>query len=247
VLFQPIYAGDRGTGVRVIYPDGRQVSIRDQVTERIWQRVYTDLTPNRGTLSLIPSTQQKQQLARARERWQAGNPKELWINPDARAYAALLASNKGDNTYHLLTGPLSEVNKEDWRTDSAERIELVDAALYGRFGTSIVHLQGFCLKVYPEVEHITATRHIVPAHRVLSWDEDGAAHICVLQAYLETWLRLRVGRDPEGRVTVDVLEDASARTDAGLHWLEERRRTLAERGISYNDSHSPDMAEAYDT
>jgi hypothetical protein len=247
VLFQPIYAGDRGTGVRVIYPDGRQVSIRDQVTERIWQRVYADLAPNRGTLSLIPSTQQQQQLARARERWQAGQPRELWINPDARTYAALLASNKGDNTYHLLTGPLSEVNEADWHTRSAERIELVDAALYGRFGTSIVHLQGFCLKVYPEVEHITATRHIVPAHRVLSWREDGAAHICVLQAYLETWLHLRVDQDEEGRVAIEVLEDASARADAGRRWLEERKRALTARALAYTDSHSPQTAEAYDT
>lgn len=247
VLFQPIYAGDRGTGVRVIYPDGRQVSIRDQVTEQIWQRVYADLAPSRGTLSLIPSTQQKQQLARARERWQAGNPKELWVNPDARAYVALLASNEGDNTYHLLTGPLSEVNDEDWRAQSAERIELVDAALYGRFGTSIVHLQGFCLKLYPAVEHITATRHIVPAHRVLSWNEDATVHVCVLQAYLETWLHLRVGRDNDGRVTVDVLEDASPRADAGRRWLEERKRGLKEQGILFNDSHSPNTAELYDS
>jgi len=246
VLFQPIYAGDRGTGVRVIYPDGRQVTVRDQVTQQIWQRVYADLTPGRGALSLIPSTQQKQQLARARERWQAGHPKELWVNPDARTYAALLASNKGDNTYHLVTGPLSEVNDKEWFAHSAERIELIDAALYGRFGTSIVHLQGFCLKLYPEVEHTTAARHIVPAHRVVSWEEDGYAHICVLQAYLETWLHLRVGTEEDGQVTVAVLEDTSPRADTGRRRLEDLERTLEEKGIQVNDSHSPTEADAYD-
>jgi hypothetical protein len=236
-MFTPTYAGDRGTGVRVIYPDGRQIAIRDQITEQIWQKIYADLTPERGTLPLIPSTQQKRQLAKVRKRWQETNPDELWINPDARTYAALFASTDGDTTYHLLTGPLSEMDPPDWRANSAQRIEIVDAALYGRFETSIVHLQGFCLKLYPRVEHITATRHIVPAHRTLLWEEEGRTHVCVMQNYLETWLHLRVEEDEKERVRITIVEDMPLRADAGRQRLEEQKRRLQEEQIFFTDSH----------
>jgi hypothetical protein len=82
---------------------------------------------------------------------------------------------------------------------------------------------------------------------VLSWNEDGAAHVCVLQTYLETRLHLRVGQDEEDRVAVDILEDASARADAGRRWLEDQKRALAEQNMPYIDSHSPEMAEASGT
>ena len=244
VLFTPIHSGDRGTGVLVVYPDGRQIAVRDQITEQIWLKIYADLAPERGTLPLIPSTRQKRRLAEVQQRWQEGNPDELWVNPDARTYAALFSSTAGDTAYHLLTGPLSEMSTPDWKANSAKRIEIIDAALYGRFETSIVHLQGFCLKLYPEAEHITATRHIVPAHRVLVWDQDHAVHACVMHAYLETWLHLRVDQDPEQRIEVTVLEDTSQRADVTRQQFEEQRLQLRERGISFIDSHSPREANA---
>jgi transcriptional regulator with XRE-family HTH domain len=244
VLFTPIYAGDRGTGVLIVYPDGRQVAVQDQVTEQIWQRVYADLTPERGTLSLIPSTQQKRQLEEVRQRWHEGNPDELWVNPDARTYAAYFGSSDDDTTYHVLTGPLSEFGAPDWRAQGAERIEIIDGALYGRFETSIVHLQGFCLKLYPTVEHITATRHIVPAHRVLIWTEDEVHHVFVMHAYLETWLHLRVGRDAQGRVEVTVGREASHRADVMREQIEERRQQLRTSGRPFVDSHAPQEAIA---
>jgi transcriptional regulator with XRE-family HTH domain len=238
-LFTPIYAGDRGTGVLVVYPDGRQVAVHDQITAQIWRKIYADLTPNQGTLPLIPSTRQKRQLARVRTRWQEGPPNELWINPDARTYAALFASTDQDSTYHLLTGPLSEMDDDNWRAGSAERIEIIDAALYGRFETSIVHLQGFCLKLYPEVEHITATRHIVPAHRVLTWEQNGSQHACVMQGYLETWLHLRVDRTEQETIAVVILEDVALRADAGHQRIEEKKQVLEGNGIPFVDSYSP--------
>jgi hypothetical protein len=238
-MFTPIYAGDRGTGVLVVYPDGRQVTVYDQITARIWQKIYADLTPDRGTLPLIPSTQQKRQLAKVRTRWQKGAPDELWINPDARTYAALFTSTDQDSTYHLLTGPLTEMNDGDWRECSAERIEIIDAALYGRFETSIVHLQGFCLRLYPEVEHITATRHIVPAHRVLTWKQETSEHACVMQSYLEAWLHIRADRDEHGYLSIKVLEDVALRTDAGRQRIEEKIQALKEKGIPFVDSYSP--------
>ena len=239
VMFTPIYAGDRGTGVLVVYPDGRQVAVQDRVTARIWQKIYADLTPGRGTLPLIPSTQQKRQLAQARSRWLEGNPDELWINPDARTYAATFVSREENSTYHLLTGPVSEMGEHDWRAASAERIEIVDAALHGRFETSIVHLQGFCLRLYPALEHITATRHIVPAHRVLIWEQEGSSHACVMQNYLEAWLHLEVTRDDLGRVTIAVLEDTPLRADAGRQRIEELEQTLAAEDILVSDPYSP--------
>jgi hypothetical protein len=239
VMFTPIYAGDRGTGVLVVYPDGRQVVVQDQVTAQIWQKIYADLTPDRGTLPLIPSTQQNRQLARARARWLEGNPDELWINPDARTYAALFASRDEDSTYHLLTGPVSEMGGPDWRAASAERIEIVDAALHGRFETSIVHLQGFCLRLYPALEHITATRHIVPAHRVLIWEQEDGSHVCVMQNYLEAWLHLEVTHDDLGRVSIVVLEDMPLRADAGRQRIEELEQAMAAQGILVFDSYAP--------
>jgi transcriptional regulator with XRE-family HTH domain len=238
-IFTPIYAGDRGTGVLVVYPDGRQVTVHDQTTARIWHKVYADLSPERGTLPLIPSTQQKRQLTQVRARWRDGSPNELWINPDARTYAAFFAATEQNSTYHLLTGPLSEMNDANWRSTSAARVEIVDAALYGRFETSIVHLQGFCLKLFPVVEHITATRHIVPAHRVLTWKQEDTEHACVMQNNLETWLHLCVGRDEKGRVFVTILEDIALRADAGRQRLEEQRQTLVESGIPFVDSYEP--------
>jgi transcriptional regulator with XRE-family HTH domain len=238
-IFTPIYAGDRGTGVLVVYPDGRQVTVHDQITAQIWHKVYADLAPDQGTLPLIPSTQQKRQLAEVRSRWQDGSPDELWINPDARTYAAFFASMEEGSTYHLLTGPISEMGDAGWRENSAKRIEIIDAALYGRFETSIVHLQGFCIRLYPAVEHITATRHIVPAHRVLVWDEHNGEHVCVMQSNLETWLHLHVGRDKQGRISVQVEEDTTLRADVGRQRLEEQRQTLEENDIPFVDSYSP--------
>jgi len=238
-MFTPIYAGDRGTGVLVVYPDGRQVTVYDQVTAQIWYKIYADLTPDRGTLPLIPSTQQKRQLAKVRTRWQNGAPDELWINPDARTYAAFFTSTDQDSTYHLLTGPLTEINDGDWRECSAKRIEIIDAALYGRFETSIVHLQGFCLRLHPEVGHITATRHIVPAHRVLTWKQGTSAHACVMQSYLETWLHIRADRDARGYLSIEVLEDVALRTDAARQRMEDQIQDLKEKGIPFVDSYSP--------
>jgi hypothetical protein len=235
----PIYAGDRGTGVLVVYPDGRQVAIRDQVTEQIWRKIYADLSPDRGTLPLIPSTQQRQQLAESRARWQEGNPDELWVNPDTRTYAAYFSSADDDTTYHLLTGPLSEMDAPDWRASSAERIEIVDAALYGRYETSIVHLQGFCLKLYPAVEHITATRHIVPAHRALVWEQEHTSHVCIWQAYLETWLHLCVEQEPEDQVAVTIVEDIPLRAEAGRQRIEEHKQRLEAERVPVQDSHAP--------
>ena len=238
-VFTPIYAGDRGTGVLVVYPDGRQVAMRDQITEHIWQKIYANLTPDRGTLRLLPSTQQKRQLANVRTRWQTGNPDELWVNPDARTYAAFFASINGDTVYHLLTGSLSEVNDPDWKVHSAARIEIVDAALYGRFETSIVHLQGFCLKLYPTIEHITATRHIVPAHHVLLWEQGNTDYVCVTQEYLETWLRMRVHRGAGGQISLTILEDVSLRADAGRLRFQEQKRSLQAELVPFFDSYAP--------
>jgi transcriptional regulator with XRE-family HTH domain len=236
VLFTPIYAGDRGTGVLVAYPDGKQATVRDQVTEQIWQRIYANLTPDRGTLPLIPSAHQEHQLERVRARWQEGNPDELWVNPDARTYAAYFTSTDQDTTYHLLTGPLSEMDDPNWRENSAERIAIVDAAMYGRFETSIVHLQGFCLQLYPELVHITATRHIIPAHHALLWQEDHTGHACVMQDYIETWLHLQVVRDARERVSIVVAEDTPQGAAAGRRRIEELKHALEQRGIAYTDS-----------
>jgi hypothetical protein len=223
----------------VVYPDGRQVAVQDRVTAQIWSKIYADLTPDRGTLPLIPSTQQKRQLAQARRRWLEENPDELWINPDARTYAATFVSPEEDSTYHLLTGPVSEMGERDWRAASAQRIEIVDAALHGRFETSIVHLQGFCLRLYPALEHITATRHIVPAHRVLIWEQESSSHACVMQNYLEAWLHLEVTQDNLGRVSIAVLEDTPLRADAGRQRIEALEQTLAAEDILVSDSYSP--------
>jgi transcriptional regulator with XRE-family HTH domain len=239
VMFTPIYAGDRGTGVLVVYPDGRQVAVQDQVTAQIWSRIYADLAHDRGTLPLIPSTQQKRQLSKVRKRWLEGDPDELWINPDARTYAAFFASRDQNSTYHLLTGPVSEISAHDWREASVERIEIVDAALHGRFETSIVHLQGFCLRLYPALEHITATRHIVPAHRVLIWEQENSSHACVMQNYLEAWLHLRVDQDEQGRVSIAILEDTPLREDAGRQRIEALAQTLSAEGMPVIDSRSP--------
>jgi transcriptional regulator with XRE-family HTH domain len=239
VLFTPIYAGDRGTGAMVAYPDGKQVLVRDQVTEQIWQKIYADLTPDRGTLPLIPSAHQERQLEKVRARWQEGNPDQLWVNPDARTYAAYFTSTDQDTTYHLLTGPLSEIDNEHWRQESAERIAIIDAALYGRFETSIVHLQGFCLQLYPKIEHITATRHIIPAHHVLLWKENEIEHACVMQDYIETWLHLEVRRDAAGQVSIVVVEDTPLAADAGRRRLEEQKYALQSRSISFTDAHGP--------
>jgi hypothetical protein len=239
ILFTPIYAGDRGTGALVAYPDGKQVLVRDQVTEQIWQKIYADLTPDRGTLPLIPSAHQERQLEEVRRRWREGNPDELWVNPDARTYAAYFTSTDQDTTYHLLTGPLSEMTEANWREASAERIAIVDAALYGRFETSIVHLQGFCLQLHPHVEHITAARHIIPAHHVLLWEHEGTEHVCVMQDYIETWHHLEVKQNKAGQVSISVLKDTPLSADAGRRRLEEQKYDLQSRGIPFTDSHGP--------
>jgi transcriptional regulator with XRE-family HTH domain len=239
VLFTPIYAGDRGSGVLVIYPDGRQVAVRDQTMERVWQKLYADFSPDNGTLPLIPSTQREEQLAQVRARWQDGHADELWLNPDARTYVAFFASPGEDTTYNLLTGPLAEIGAPDWKARSAERIEIVDAALYGRFETSIAHLQGFCLKLYPQVEHITATRHIVPAHRVLLWSEDGTVHALLVHEYLETWLHLRVSKNGDERLSIAVLEDIPLRAERGRHRIEEKLRELEVGQLPFTDSRPP--------
>jgi transcriptional regulator with XRE-family HTH domain len=239
ILFTPIYAGDRGSGVLVSYPDGRQVTVRDQITERVWQKLYADFTPKDGTLPLIPSMEREEQLAEVRSRWLEGNPDELWLNPDARTYVAFFASpsstSDGDTTYYLLTGPLSEVGTPDWKTLSAERIEMIDAALYGRFETSIVHLQGFCLKLYPQLEHITATRHILPAHRTLLWAQEESKHALVVHEYLETWLHLQVSED-EDSLSIGVLEDVPLRTEQGRRRIERQLQELEDEQIPFVDS-----------
>jgi hypothetical protein len=241
VLFTPIYAGDRGSGVLVIYPDGRQVAVRDRVTERIWQKVYADFAE--GTLPLIPAEQREEQIAQIQERWLNSVPDELWLNPDARTYAAYFcsaaAAAEGDTTYYLLTGPLAEIGVPNWKQQSAKRIEMVDAALYGRFETSIVHLQGFCLKLYPQVEHITATRHIVPAHRALLWEQDGMQHALVVHEVLETWLHLHVREDDEQDISVAVLQDTPLRAQEGRRRFEHQRNELQDEQIAYADSYQP--------
>jgi len=243
ILFTPTYAGDRGSGVLVIYPDGRQVAIRDQITERVWQKLYADFSPQDGTLPWILSTQREEQLAQVRTRWLGENPDELWLNPDARTYAALFVSPgstaDGDTTYYLLTGPLSEVGDPDWKAQSVERIEMVDAALYGRFETSIVHLQGFCLKLYPQLEHITATRHIVPAHRTLLWNQGETRHALVVHEYLETWLHLQVARDDEKNLSIAVLEDTPLRAEQGRRRIERKLEELRAGQIPFTDSRPP--------
>ena len=237
-LFTPIYAGDRGAGVLVIYPDGTQVTIRDQVMEQVWQKIYADLTAGQDLLPLSPSARQQEKLAQVQERWQTGDADELWINPDAQTYAAYFAPLKGDTTYYLVTGSLDEVGETGWKARSAERIEIIDTGLYGRFETSVVHLQGFCIRVYPHVEHITATRHIVPSHQVLIWSQDQETHILVFNEYLGTWLRLHITK-VEGTTQIEVAEDRVIRAQVGLREFELERHKLETDQIPFIDSRSP--------
>lgn len=223
ILFTPLYAGDRGTGVAVIYPDGRRAQVHDEVTAQLWQRIYANLDTSPPEQSTTDDE--------VHDRWLAGQFDELWVNPDTRTYAAMWTTPQ-ETTYSLLTGPLSEMADAGWRAQSAERIEVVDAALYGRFETSIVHLQGFCLRLHPWVEHITAARHMIPAHRVLIWEQDEQTQVCVLHDELETWLRLQVTRDKDGRVCVTVLEDEMLYADSGRQRYEEQKRALEAAGIS---------------
>lgn len=274
ILFTPIYAGDRGSGVRVIYPDGRQVDVRDQVMERVWERIYAA----RGVP--LPGTEPEHaawdtQLAGLRTRWQHGDTDELWLNPDARTYAAFFAmetiaalgesgagphrapgrrppstlgegvtgeASIADTAYGLLTGPLAEASRPDWRAQSAARMEAVDTTLYGRFETSVVHLQGFCLRLAPRVEHMIPTRHIVPAHRTLIWREQQAHHVLVMHEYLETWLHLRVTVEQEkagssGQTRLEVVEDMPLRAEAGRRRIEGQIQELVNRKITFTDSH----------
>lgn len=223
VLFTPLYAGDRGTGVTLVYPDGRRAQVHDQLTAQLWQRIYANLDTR-------PPGQ-----AAAGDDFDTGrlgaNPDELWINPDARTYAAMWTIPQ-EPIYALLSGPLSELADGGWRAQRAERVEIVDAALYGRFKTSIVHLQGFCLQLYPTVEHATAARHMIPAHRVLIWEQEGQTQVCVLHDALETWLRLEVAQDRDGQVSVTILEDERLLADSGRQRYEEQKRALEAAGIS---------------
>jgi transcriptional regulator with XRE-family HTH domain len=231
-LFTPIYAGDRGPGVRVIYPDGRQVTVRDQVMERAWEKIYAA----RGASTLPgPDADQGDQIAAARARWQDADADELWLNPDARTYAAFFAPDEGDTAYCLLTGPLAETSRPGWRAQSAVRIEVVDTTLYGRFETSVVHLQGFCIRLAPHVEHVIPTRHIVPSHRTLIWRERDAHHVLVLHEYLETWLHIRVGQK-EGKTWIEVIKDLPLRAEVGRRRIEEQIQELVTRQISFSDS-----------
>jgi len=236
-LFTPIYAGDRGSGVLVIYPDGKQVAVRDRVMERLWERIYTA----RGAPSPLelPSDRARQQavrLAHVRARWHEGDADELWLNPDARTYAAFFAQGEGDTTYWLLTGPLAEAARPDWRAQSAARIEAVDTTLYGRFETSVVHLQGFCIRLTPRIEHVIPTRHIVPAHRTLIWSEKEAQHVIVLHEYLGTWLHIRVGKGQENKTAIAVIEDIPLRAKAGRRRIEQQIQGLVTRQIPFIDS-----------
>lgn len=221
-IFTPLYAGDRGTGVIVVYPDGRRDKVRDQAMEQVRQRLYADL-PDK-VMPTAQTTHDNTHLPAA--------PDEIWLNPDARTYAAFYASPQGDTTYHLLTGPLKELSMPI----SQARARAVDTSLYGRFETSIVHLQGFCLKLYPTVEHITAARHLIPAHRVLTWSERHAQHVCVLHEYLETWLHLRIN---EGETSIEVIEDTHLRAESGRRRLERLIGELESHHIPYADSRPP--------
>jgi hypothetical protein len=113
---------------------------------------------------------------------------------------------------------------------------MIDAALYGRFETSIVHLQGFCLKLYPQLEHITATRHILPAHRTLLWVQEESKHAIVVHEYLETWLHLQVSGEDEDSVSIGVLEDAPLRTEQGRRRIEQQLKELEGERIPFVDS-----------
>ena len=258
-LFTPIYAGDRGSGVRVIYPDGRQVAVRDQVMERIWERIYAARgVPLPGTdpqrAARDRSGRQDAQLAGLRTRWQHGDADELWLNPDARTYAAFFVLGESDvdastdeasiadTAYGLLTGPLAEASRPDWRAQSAARMEAVDTTLHGRFETSVVHLQGFCLRLAPRVEHMIPTRHIVPAHRTLIWRERQAHHVLVMHEYLETWLYLRVTVEQAeagggSQTHIEIVEDVPLRAEAGRRRIEGQIQELVNRKIAFTDSH----------
>ena len=242
VLFTPIYAGDRGSGVIVAYPDGKQYIVRDRITEQVWRKIYADLSADGSPPQLAPNRAQASEIA---DRWIKGNADELWINPDTRTYAAFFDSPDQDTTYYLLTGTLAEMQEPDWRHKSADRIEVVDGALHGRFETSIVHLQGFCLRVHPQVEHITATRHVVPAHRVLMWESDQREyeiHVCVMHSFLETWLHIAITYDEANQVHVKVLEDMAIHAEDVQQRFEEIRQYVWDIGVPFEDSYSPPKA-----
>ncbi len=238
-LFTPIYAGDRGTGVRVIFPDGRQSWVRDRAMERVWQRIYNDLSPGQNWTALNPSAEQQARLAQVREQWTRGLVDELWLNPDARTFAAFFAPLENDTSYYLLTGPLNQLPRADKRAQQAERIEIIDTTLYGRFETSVVHLQGFCIRLYPQAEYITATRRIVPAHRTLIWSERQASHVLVFNAYLGAWLHLQIETSASGEIDIQIIADNLVRAEIGRRKLGGQIQTLQEQHISFSDSHLP--------
>ncbi len=226
-LFAPLYAGDRGTGVLIIYPDGQTVIIRDQMMERVWQRIYNDMAADRDLFPFTPSVRQQERLRQVQHQWQERGADELWINPDARTWAAFFQPIQDDTSYYLVTGPLAQVDDPNWRAQSASRIEIVDTTLYGRFETSVLHLQGFCIRLCPSLEHLTATRHIVPAHRTLFWSQGQVEHVVVMNEYLGTWLHLHVW--PQ-QMRIHIAEDMTLRAEMGRRKLERLIQELEGQG-----------------
>lgn len=239
ILFTPIHAGDRGSGVKIVYPDGLQELVRDQVMEKVWQKIYADASPGNALLLAGPSVQQAKRLAQVRKLWQEGYADELWLNPDARTWAAHFASIEGDTNYYLLTGALDEIDTDHRQGQSTERIEMVDTTLYGRFETSVIHLQGFCIKLHPDVEYITATRRIIPAHRTLIWNDRETKHILTINEYLGTWLSIQVNKDDLGKTQIHIVEDMPLRAEAARRRMEKQIQELENLHIAFTDSHSP--------